>query len=194
MDTANYIHNRFPHQSIENKIPYEVFFNKPVNYNNLRVFGCRVYFFVPKELRSKFDNNSHPGIFLGYCENPSTYKILDIINNRIIPSRTVEFFEKEPGNSFFNRIHSNNEFRKSNYTNHFKSSNDIYNHNNNTLNDENITTIINQNKRTKNQPKDGNSKTNKFNNTHYSNNRNNNEKINLNNNNINYNNENNNKN
>jgi len=115
VDTANFIHNRLPHQGINNKIPYEILYNKPVNYNNFRVFGCRVYFFIPKEFRSKFDNNSHPGIFLGYSENTKAYKILDIINRKIILSRTVEFLENQPGNTYLH--YSNNEFREADYTN-----------------------------------------------------------------------------
>jgi len=115
VDTANFIHNRLPHQGINNKIPYEILYNKPVNYNNFRVFGCRVYFFIPKEFRSKFDNNSHPGIFLGYSENTKAYKILDIINHKIILSRTVEFLENQPGNTYFH--YTNNEFREADYTN-----------------------------------------------------------------------------
>jgi len=41
-----------------------------------------------------------PGTFLGYSENPSAYKILDITTNKIILSRTVAFFESNSGNSF----------------------------------------------------------------------------------------------
>jgi len=116
VDTANFIHNRLPHQGIQNKIPFEIFYNKSVDYSIFRVFGCRVYFYVPKELRSKFDNNSHPGIFLGYSTNTTGYKVLDIINNRIILARSVEFMENEPGNSLFHHIHPNDEFRESSYT------------------------------------------------------------------------------
>ena len=101
---------------------------------------------MPKELRSKFDNNSHPDIFLGYCDHTSTYKILDVINNKIIQSRTVEFMENEPGNSFLNRIHSNNKFRESNCLNRLRYSNEINDYNNkitDIINERNITTNIN---------------------------------------------------
>jgi len=201
VDTANYIHNRLPHQGIQNKIPFEVFYNKPVDYNTFRVFGCRVYFFVPKELRSKFDNNSHPGIFLGYCDHPSTYKILDVINNKIIQSRTVEFMENEPGNSFLNRIHSNNKFRESNCLNRLRYRNEIDDYNNkitDIINERNATTNfnqnrnINQNKNIKNQSKNKSSKTNRISRKYYPNYQNNNKKIIINNSNQNNNNENNN--
>jgi len=98
--TANYIHNRIPHKGINMKIPYEIINKTKVNYSNIKVFGCKVYFFIPKVFRSKFDNNTKPGIFLGYSENPSAYKILDITTNKIILSRSVAFFESNPGNSY----------------------------------------------------------------------------------------------
>ena len=112
IDTANFIHNRLPHQGINNQIPFEILYNKPVDYSIFRVFGCRVFFFIPKELRSKFDNNSHPGIFLGYSNNPSAYKILDLISNKIILSKSVEFMENDPGNSSLLNINPHNEFRE----------------------------------------------------------------------------------
>ena len=99
VDTANYIHNRLPHSSINNKIPFEVLFKTKTDYSHFKVFGCRVFFFVPKSLRNKFDNNALPGIFLGYHPLSNAYKILNITNNQIIYSHSVEFFEDTPGNS-----------------------------------------------------------------------------------------------
>ena len=99
VDTANYIHNRIPHRGINNKIPFEIITNSKVDYSRFKVFGCRVFFYIPKSFRSKFDNNTSPGIFFGYSEDPKAYKILDINNNKIIFSRIVEFFEDSPANS-----------------------------------------------------------------------------------------------
>ena len=95
--TANYIHNRLPHKGINNRIPFETLTKRKVYYNNIRVFGCKVFYFIPKTFRSKFQNNASPGIFLRYSENPTAYKILNITNNKIIISRNVEFFEFSPG-------------------------------------------------------------------------------------------------
>eukprot|EP00833_Pecoramyces_ruminatium_P002325 jgi/Orpsp1_1/1176357/evm.model.c7180000057302.2 len=97
---ANYIHNRLPHKGINNKIPYELLYNEKVDYNKFRVFGCKAYFYVPKQIRKKFSNTSLPGIFLGYDEtNHTAYKIYDIKNNKVILSRAVVFIEDEPANS-----------------------------------------------------------------------------------------------
>ena len=98
--TSNYIHNRLPHRGINNIIPYERLNKSKVDYSNIRVFGCKVYYFIPKSFRTKFQNNSSPGIFLGYSDNPRAYKILDTSNNKIILSRSVEFFESNPGDFY----------------------------------------------------------------------------------------------
>eukprot|EP00833_Pecoramyces_ruminatium_P005940 jgi/Orpsp1_1/1179972/evm.model.c7180000071638.1 len=99
VDTANYIHNRIPHHGINNKVPYELLFHKKVDYSHFKTFGCRVFFYIPKSFRNKFDNNASPGIFLGYHSYSNAYKILDLSSNKIILSRTVEFFENNPGNT-----------------------------------------------------------------------------------------------
>jgi len=96
LSTANYIHNRLPHKGIDNKIPYEVLFNKKVDFNKFKVFGCQVFFYVPKHLRKKFENSSSPGIFIGYDRNPTAYRIYDTQHNKIILSGAVEFFEDMP--------------------------------------------------------------------------------------------------
>jgi len=98
VSTSNYIHNRIPHKGNNNKIPYEVLFNEKMDYSKLRVFGCRVYFLVPKQFRKKLDNTSLPGIFIGYDRNTAAYRIYDTTNNKIVLSRSVYFFEDTPGN------------------------------------------------------------------------------------------------
>ena len=49
----------------------------------------------------------HLVFFLGYVDNPTAYKILDLTNNKIVLSRNVEFFEFTPGNSYLS--HCNND-------------------------------------------------------------------------------------
>ena len=61
-------------------------------------YSCQVFFYVPKQFRKKLSNSALPGIFLGYDLNPSTYKIYDITNNKVILSRSVIFFEDNPDN------------------------------------------------------------------------------------------------
>ena len=98
INIANYIFNRMPHKGIDNKIPYELLYNEQVDYNKFKVFGCQAFFYVPKQFRKKLSNSTLPGIFLGYDNNPTAFKIYDTTNNKIVISRSVVFFEDTPGN------------------------------------------------------------------------------------------------
>jgi len=69
---------------------------------------------------------------LGYVDNPTAYKILDITNNKIIISRNVEFFEFTPGNSHLSYCDNdisnfipNNIIRKNNNTYFYDNTYDI---------------------------------------------------------------------
>jgi len=90
--TANYIHNRLLYKRTNNKIPFKILTKQNVNYNNIKVFGCKVFYFITKTFRSNLQNNGSPGIFFGYSENLTVHKILDITNNKIIISHNVEIF------------------------------------------------------------------------------------------------------
>ena len=54
-NTTVYIQNRCPHSALDPKTPEEVFSGKKPDVSHFRVFGCIVYFHVPKEKRSKLD-------------------------------------------------------------------------------------------------------------------------------------------
>ena len=92
---AAFLYNSNPHSSINFKIPNELFFNKPVDISHFKVFGCKAFFFNNHKT-NKFENNSKQGIFLGYPENSSGYRILDISTNSIITARDVYFMEDIP--------------------------------------------------------------------------------------------------
>jgi len=162
--TANYIHNRLPHRGNDNKIPYEILNkNKKVDFNKLKVFGCQVFFYIPKQFRKKYENSTHPGIFIGYDQNPAAYRIYDKINNKVVLARAVEFFEETPGSlngpsSVPNIINlSNIEEEKDrvdfhNYCYYDDSDNivNLNNTNNNDTNNENNNIDINNNTNNKN--------------------------------------------
>lgn len=102
-NTVSYIYNRIPHKPINNKIPFELLFKEKVNYNNIRTFGCRVIFLIPKQQKHKLDNSASQGIFIGYTQNPNAYRIFDVTKNKIVISREVNFYEDEPGDFYFNK-------------------------------------------------------------------------------------------
>jgi len=61
-------------------------------------FGCKAFFYNNHK-SNKFENNSEPGIFLGYVSDSLGYKILDDFTNSIITARDAFFFflEDMPG-------------------------------------------------------------------------------------------------
>jgi hypothetical protein len=89
--TANYVRNRSPVTG-RDKTPYELFFGAKPDVSHLRTFGVRCYALTPKPLRSKLDNTSEPGRFIGYPAGTKGYKIM-LDNGRITVSRDVLFAE-----------------------------------------------------------------------------------------------------
>ena len=94
LKTANYVHN--------NKIPFAVFYQKKVDNSKLHVFICKVYYY--EENPEKFRSNSRKGIFLGYDEDSTGYRIFDIDKMKIYVKRVVEFLEEQSGNFNFDYV------------------------------------------------------------------------------------------
>jgi len=91
---------------------------------------------------------------LGYVDYPTVYKILDLINNKIIISRNVEFFEFTPGNSHLSHCDNdisnfilNNIISRNDNTYFYDNSYDI-NHGTdfNNINNNNLYNKYNKNK------------------------------------------------
>ena len=59
-----------------------------------RIFGCLVYFHVPKEKRSKIDPSGRKGTFVGYSESSKAYRIYILGQRQIEISRDVIFEEE----------------------------------------------------------------------------------------------------
>ena len=195
--TANYIHNRIPHKGNNNNIPYELLYNEKVDFKKFKVFGCQVFYYVPKQFRKKLSNSALPGIFIGYDQNPSAYKIHDITNNKVILSRSVVFFEETPGNcnspssipEFINftpyyeiggdnndddfDFHLNTDNTDNNINNNNINNNNINNDNNNINNDNDTNNYNNNNNMNTNNNNDLNNTNNNINNFINENNNNN---------------------
>ena len=62
----------------------------------MRVFGCKVAF-LNNYKKDKLNNNAIQGIFVGYSNDSTGYRILDLETNSIITARDVYFFESLPG-------------------------------------------------------------------------------------------------
>lgn len=94
-NTAVYILNRTGSSSIAGVSPFELWFGKKPEINNLKVFGSRVFTHIPKEKRKKWDVKAEEGIFVGYCDNTKGFRIWQPKTNKITVSRDVVFNERD---------------------------------------------------------------------------------------------------
>ena len=62
---------------------------------NLRVFGCKIFVYEPKDERSKLDAKTKQCIFLGYGHEEFEYRLWDPIENKIVRSKDVVFLEDQ---------------------------------------------------------------------------------------------------
>lgn len=98
--TAIYLKNRSPTAAVPDGTPEELWSGRKVDFNHLRVFGCRAYALVPVQNRRKLDSKSREYIFVGYCENSKGYRLSDPCNPcKVILSRNVHFIEMNINNS-----------------------------------------------------------------------------------------------
>jgi hypothetical protein len=87
---STYLINRLPSVVLKNKSPLEIIYQRKINVNHLRVFGCTC--FVHQNKRDKLDYTSIKTIFLGYSSQKKGYKCYDPINKKLYISRDVTFF------------------------------------------------------------------------------------------------------
>jgi len=75
VNTAVYTINCTGNTGQEGKMPYELWFNKTPDINNLKIFGSKVYAHIPQDKRRKWDQKGRKGIFVGYSEETKVYRI-----------------------------------------------------------------------------------------------------------------------
>jgi hypothetical protein len=66
---ANYLINRIPTPILHNKAPYELIFNKPLNLQDLMVFGTLTYASTLESHGTKLEPRGRKFIFLGYKQS-----------------------------------------------------------------------------------------------------------------------------
>ncbi|KAL0434406.1 UNVERIFIED_CONTAM: Retrovirus-related Pol polyprotein from transposon RE2 [Sesamum latifolium] len=92
--TATFIINRLPTSVLQWKSPYEVLYNKPVDYSMLKVFGCLAFAINLQPYKTKFAKLAHRCIFVGYATGQKGYKLFDLDDNVMLISRDVIFHEQ----------------------------------------------------------------------------------------------------
>jgi hypothetical protein len=92
--TTVYVQNMSPHKILKNMTPKEAFTGVKPEVGHFRIFGCPVYFHVPKEKRTKLDPSNRKGTFVGYSESSKAYRIYVPGQRQIEVSRDVTFEEE----------------------------------------------------------------------------------------------------
>jgi hypothetical protein len=92
--TAIYVQNISPHRILKDMTPKEAFSGKKPNMENLRIFGCPVYSYIPKDKRNKLEPSGKKGIFVGYSDSSKAYRIYILEQHKIDVSRDVTFNER----------------------------------------------------------------------------------------------------
>lgn len=87
---VQYILNRTGKTKVENKFPYELWYNRKVeNLNHLKIFGTGCYVYVQRQFPSKLDIKS---VFaVGYVNDKDGYRVWILSKNKIICSHGVSF-------------------------------------------------------------------------------------------------------
>lgn len=92
-NTAVYLKNRSVTASLENKTPYEVWYQRKPDLSHLRLFGSPVMVHIPKERRLKWDKKAEQYILIGYSDNIKGYRVYDPKKNVITVKRDIIVME-----------------------------------------------------------------------------------------------------
>lgn len=69
--------------------PYELWNKEKPKTNHLRIFGCRLYVYVPDEKRQKLDAKTQECILIGYNDEFKWYKTLNPKFKLVFMSRNI---------------------------------------------------------------------------------------------------------
>lgn len=75
-NTAAYILNRTEKSTENDKVPYELWYDRNVGkLDHLRIFDTSYYVYIHKQFRSKFDSKSVAGYLIGYVNDKDGYRV-----------------------------------------------------------------------------------------------------------------------
>jgi len=85
--------NFTPTVILDSEVPNKIWFGKNVSYDHLHVFGCKAFFHIPRDERSKLDAKTRQCLFIGYGEDEFGYMFYDLVEKKLVRSRDIQFME-----------------------------------------------------------------------------------------------------
>jgi hypothetical protein len=95
VNTAIFLLNRLPTRALQNKTPYEAWHSYKPTLQNLKIFGCLCFAYVPQVRRDKLDRKAEADIFVGYNNVTKGYRVFQLQTEKVIVSRDIKFIEFE---------------------------------------------------------------------------------------------------
>lgn len=89
--TAAFIINRLPSFVLNNRCPYELLYDKPVDYTKLKSFGCLAFAINLVHNSDKLAPRGVPCVFIGYPPTQNGFRLLDLKTMKLFVSRDVSF-------------------------------------------------------------------------------------------------------
>jgi hypothetical protein len=81
---------------------------------HLRIFGCHVYFHIPKDKRKILEPSRKKCIFVGYSESSKAYRIYILKQHKVEVSKDVTFNEKMAFKKFVEETIEEEEYEEPN--------------------------------------------------------------------------------
>ncbi|TYK19098.1 putative mitochondrial protein [Cucumis melo var. makuwa] len=100
--TSVYTINHLPSSVLQNISPFEKLYGNPLNYSNLKTFGCACFVLLHPHEHTKLEPRVHLYYFLGYGTEHKGFHCWDPLSNRLRISRHVTFWE----HTMFSRLSS----------------------------------------------------------------------------------------
>ncbi|KAE8986047.1 hypothetical protein PR002_g22463 [Phytophthora rubi] len=80
---------------LNGETPYFRRYGERPDVFKLRTWGCVVFVFTPKKLRTyELENPGKPGLFVGFAKHSESFRVLNLLTGNIQKVRSVEFHEE----------------------------------------------------------------------------------------------------
>lgn len=94
INAATFLRNRCPTKALENKTPYEMWFDEKPYVGFLRIIESKVIVLNKSGQCKKFDPKGYEYILVGYSHESKAYRLWQRGTRKIIKARDVKFFER----------------------------------------------------------------------------------------------------